>query len=116
MLVLPGAKIRYLRRSFRHNDYPTSQHFFRDHYHMYYSFSCQLSVNGSTNISKIMGACISTNNTNVRKTLKQLGYGFNKEGQLRKIDSKNGRLIDQTFQYTISESNRVNRRNYKQLG
>lgn len=50
-----------------------------------------------------------------KKTLKDFGYGFTKEGKMRQIDA-NGELTDKPFNFEVSSSRAENQANYEALG
>lgn len=51
-----------------------------------------------------------------KKTLKDFGYTFNNQGQLRQIDPESGDLTDKSYQFEISDSRAENQRHYEALG
>ncbi|CAH2244670.1 jg1330 [Pararge aegeria aegeria] len=52
---------------------------------------------------------------NINKTITELGYAFNADGQLRKID-ENGQPGDKQFQFTISNDHQECQAHYEVLG
>lgn len=52
----------------------------------------------------------------VKKTLKDFGYSFNAEGQLRQLDPNTGELTDKVFQFEVYKSHSENQKNYEALG
>lgn len=51
----------------------------------------------------------------VKTTLKEFGYAFNSQGQLRQVDEE-GNLTDKPFNFQISNSHSENQRNYEAIG
>lgn len=51
----------------------------------------------------------------VKTCLKDFGYAFNDQGQLRKLDD-DGNLTDEPYNFQISNSQSENQRNYEAIG
>jgi len=51
-----------------------------------------------------------------KKTIKDFGYGFNTQGQLRQIDPESGNLTDEPYKFEISDSRSENQKAYEALG
>ncbi|KAG5682205.1 hypothetical protein PVAND_011571 [Polypedilum vanderplanki] len=65
-------------------------------------------------IRKIFSSFVMANS--MKKTLKDFGYAFNKEGKLRQIDPNSNEITDVPFQFEISSSRSKNQENYEALG
>lgn len=48
--------------------------------------------------------------------MKDFGYAFNDQGQLRQIDPESGKVTDEPYKFEISDSRSENQRNYEALG
>ncbi|KAG8228509.1 hypothetical protein J437_LFUL008380, partial [Ladona fulva] len=58
----------------------------------------------------------STSDTAFPQNLKGFGYGFDKEGKLRKLDKITGEPGEDGFEFRVSEDNDYNQKHYEALG
>lgn len=59
---------------------------------------------------------MSTSAEVAKKTIKEFGFGFNEEGQLRQLDPKTGNTTDKPFVFEVFKSRSENQKRYEALG
>ena len=59
---------------------------------------------------------MSTKSEVLKKSLKDFGYAFNTDGQLRQLDPKTGEITDKAFEFEVSNSHSDNQKNYEAIG
>ncbi|KAI4499997.1 hypothetical protein M0802_004867 [Mischocyttarus mexicanus] len=90
---------------------------------LYYSFKklVRLSHNNSNdkyyciNFIQLLGMT-KMNHHNFPKSLKEFGYDFNADGQLRKFNTETGKLTNEGFEFKFNEDPIYNQKRYEALG